>query len=97
MIVQYNYIDRNRQEFGDFECDLEDFRAFLRSRLTTNIEAMVVKFEDGRIYIWQRSMVNIKREGYHKGWALAQGATVSSDSKDTANEISSDTGDSTGV
>ena len=75
MIIHYSYLTLEGQDFGDFECDLEDFRQFLRARLNTNIRCIVVTFEDGRVYLWQSAMVSSNRKDYHNGWALAQGVS----------------------
>lgn len=75
MIVHYSYLTFDGQEHGDFECTLEDFRQFLRGRINTDVRCIVVKFDDGRVYLWQRDMVKIKRSDYHNGWALALNKT----------------------
>lgn len=71
MLVHYSYLDYKNQEHGPFEVDMADFKAFLREYLLENVKCMVVELDDGRVYIWQLSMLRIKREGYYNGWALA--------------------------
>jgi len=70
MLVRYSYFTKRFQMSESFiQADEADFRNFLRRRINVDLLAVVVEFEDGRVYIWQRSMVKVRRPDYHNGWA----------------------------
>lgn len=82
MLVRYSYFTKRFQMSESFiQADEEDFRNFLRCRINVDLLAIVVEFEDGRVYIWQRSMVKVRRADYHNGWAQVSQAREAGEHK----------------
>ena len=52
MIVKYSYLTREFKDFGEYQCEVEDFKKFFRSRRDTIIECLV-RFSDGQIWLWR--------------------------------------------
>jgi len=82
MMVHYTYFTKHFQMLdGAIQADEKDFRAFLRRRINVDLLAVIVEFEDGRIYIWQRSRANVHDGIYHNGWALVSQAREAGEPK----------------
>ena len=68
MIVEYSYLKMNGEEFGFYQCDMEDFKKFFWSRSNEDIRCIVLK--KGKIkYIWDKGNVGLKgRVRGKNGW-----------------------------
>ena len=82
MLVRYTYFTHRFQMLDSvIQADESDFRKFLRYRINVDLRAVIVEFEDGRIYVWQRSRAHVHDEIYHNGWAQVSQARVDGEPK----------------
>lgn len=66
MLVSYNYLKKNGEEFGWFQCDFEDFKKFFWNRFNSDIECLILK-KDGKMFIWSESLMKYGCYGMKKG------------------------------
>lgn len=69
MIIRYNY-RIGSDVFGDYVCDLDDFKKFWRHHHQLKIDNCIVRFPNGNIYIYSKACLNLKRNGIRNGWYL---------------------------
>lgn len=52
MLCEYEYLTKDGREFGAYQCEDSDFKAFWRSRAKTDIKACKLVKGNGEIWIW---------------------------------------------
>ena len=76
MLVKYSYKCTDGFEFGDYQCDVDDFWNWF-DRENSRVACIVVKKQDGDVWIWSQAMkecsehtngfIRQERGGQH-GW-----------------------------
>lgn len=65
MLCWYGYLKMNGEEFGDFQCDFEDFKKFFKSR---NDLRCVYLVKGNKRFIWSRNNRDLNNDGRIRGF-----------------------------